>query len=206
MARTICIKATHVWFVLYCAACAALFGQPLFQLGRLSLTNDSYSHILLIPVISGYFVYLGRREIRHEAKAELLYCGPLLLIAVISWYLGYHFSARLSENDRLSLIMLSFVSLLVGGFIALYGRRAASVVRFPLLVLLLMVPFPDVVLNGVVSGLQKGSAGIVDFLFSVFNVPFLRYGLVFQLPGVAIEIAKECSGIRSSIALSIVSL
>jgi exosortase len=40
----------------------------------------------------------------------------------------------------------------------------------------------------------------------MLGVPFLRDGMVFRLPGQAIEIAKECSGIRSSLALMLTTL
>jgi exosortase len=35
------------------------------------------------------------------------------------------------------------------------------------------------------------------------RVPYLRRGLVFDLPGVSIQVAEECSGIRSTLALFI---
>jgi len=38
------------------------------------------------------------------------------------------------------------------------------------------------------------------------DVPVVRTGLVFALPGITIEVAQECSGIRSSMALIITSL
>jgi exosortase len=38
------------------------------------------------------------------------------------------------------------------------------------------------------------------------GVPIFRTGFVFALPGVIIEVARECSGIRSSLALLITSL
>ena len=43
-------------------------------------------------------------------------------------------------------------------------------------------------------------------LFQLFGVPVLRIGFIFSLPGVSIEVAKECSGIRSSLVLVIMSL
>src|SRR5262249_62388208 len=36
--------------------------------------------------------------------------------------------------------------------------------------------------------------------------PVLRQGMIFQLPGMTIEVAQECSGIRSSLVLFITSL
>ena len=43
-------------------------------------------------------------------------------------------------------------------------------------------------------------------MFRLLGVPVLRDGFVLMLPGVSIEIAKECSGINSSIALLIIML
>ncbi len=43
-------------------------------------------------------------------------------------------------------------------------------------------------------------------LFKLFGVPVLWQHFKFVLPGVEIEIAKECSGIRSSLALFITSI
>ena len=43
-------------------------------------------------------------------------------------------------------------------------------------------------------------------ILSAFGVPYYREGLVFQLPGIAVEVAEECSGIRSSVALFITVL
>jgi exosortase len=54
--------------------------------------------------------------------------------------------------------------------------------------------------------LQAGSAWITAGLFDLAGVPTLRDGFVFHLPSVTIEIAKECSGIRSSIAVLIIAL
>ena len=38
------------------------------------------------------------------------------------------------------------------------------------------------------------------------RVPFLREGFIFHLPGMSIEVAKECSSIRSSLALFITGI
>jgi len=43
-------------------------------------------------------------------------------------------------------------------------------------------------------------------VFHLLGIPIYRTGFLFALPGVTIEIATECSGIRSSLALLIVGL
>jgi exosortase/archaeosortase family protein len=37
-------------------------------------------------------------------------------------------------------------------------------------------------------------------------MPFLRAGQIFQLPNITLEVAQECSGIRSSLVLFITSI
>jgi exosortase len=72
-----------------------------------------------------------------------------------------------------------------------------------MLFLAFMVPLPTVVEYWAIRVLQLGSAEFVAVLFSLTGVPVLREGTVFQLPGIAIEVAPQCSGIRSSMALVI---
>jgi exosortase/archaeosortase family protein len=43
-------------------------------------------------------------------------------------------------------------------------------------------------------------------LFSISGMTFHREGLVFELPGISLQVAQECSGIRSSLVLFITSL
>jgi exosortase len=69
-----------------------------------------------------------------------------------------------------------------------------------------MVPFPSSVLEAIVGFLQRGSADVTYFLFSLLGVPVFREGFVFNLSNFSIHVAEECSGIRSAIALSVTSL
>jgi exosortase len=69
-----------------------------------------------------------------------------------------------------------------------------------------MTPLPDGLRDRVIVFLQYGSAVVTDWFFSVTNIPFSRDGVVIMLPTVTIEIAQECSGIRSSVILVIAGL
>src|SRR5262249_34933715 len=55
----------------------------------------------------------------------------------------------------------------------------------------------------VITALQYASAEMVSFLFSLTPLPVFRDGVTFALPNLNIEVARECSGIRSSLALLI---
>ena len=52
----------------------------------------------------------------------------------------------------------------------------------------------------------SGSAEVSYAVFELLGGPVYRTGFIFALPGLTIEVAKECSGIRSSLALLITSL
>ncbi len=69
-----------------------------------------------------------------------------------------------------------------------------------------MVPIPGAVLVWSTQFLKSGSAEVVAGLFALFGTPVHRNGFVFELPKFAIEVADECSGIRSSIGLLLTTL
>jgi exosortase len=47
---------------------------------------------------------------------------------------------------------------------------------------------------------------MANLLFNLSGMPFLRAGQIFQLPNITLEVAQECSGIRSSLVLFITSI
>ena len=61
-------------------------------------------------------------------------------------------------------------------------------------------------LNGVVTALQHASAEAADIVFRLTGAPYHRSGLVFEFPNVSVLVAEQCSGIRSSLALFILSI
>jgi len=95
---------------------------------------------------------------------------------------------------------------LVGGFCSLLWKGRVQSSALSLGFLFLMVPPPSILLDRVVYLLQAGSTWITAALFDLLHVPALREGFVFHLARVDIEVAKECSGIRSSMALLILAL
>jgi len=196
----------YVLFTVICVLAALLFEVPLAALCRLSQQQEMYSHTLVIAPISLGLVYLNRKRIFRDVH----YCfglGVVLLIAgMMLYWLSHRLSLNLDQNDYLSLAVFSFVIVLIGGFVLSYGTKAFRAAAFPLLFLLLMVPVPGFLLERVILLLQIGSAEVADALFKLSGVPVLRQGFTFALPRVTINIAHECSGIRSSLALFITSL
>ncbi|MGC2732081.1 MAG: exosortase/archaeosortase family protein, partial [Candidatus Sulfotelmatobacter sp.] len=69
-----------------------------------------------------------------------------------------------------------------------------------------MVPFPEFVLNPVVNLLQQGSAAAAHLLFAAAGVPVEQHGVFVHIPGLTVEVARECSSIRSSSMLIVTTM
>jgi exosortase len=102
--------------------------------------------------------------------------------------------------------MLGLFVMWLGAFVLSYGIAAVKTTTFAWLLLLFMIPFPPPLLHAVIVFLQKTSADGTALLFPLVGIPFFREGFVFSLPGLTIQVAEECSGIRSSLALTISGL
>lgn len=208
LARSEGIQRTTGWFALYTAACVVLFFKPLHDLFSLSLVSEAYSHILVIPVISAALVYAERDVIFREiggAPSKGLGLVLFLLAGLFSVPMVW-LNASIPGQDSLALWIAGFLILVWSGFWWLYGSRAFRAALFPLLFLLLMLPPPAFLFDRAIVWLQWGSADVTNWIFRLTMTPVIRDGLIFDLPGVSIEVARECSGIRSSIALGITCL
>jgi exosortase len=193
-------KARHAYFVLGVVCACLISARALRSLIDLAAANDVYTHALLIPLIAGCLMVLERRRIFIRLEYRLgLGAAPVLLGLGGVWVSGVTLS-RANPTGALSLAILSLVLLWSG------GPQALKAATLPFLLLVLMVPLPDFLLARVVSSLQQGSALVTYGIFKLLGVPVLKEGLVFSLPGVTIEVAEECSGIRSSWALLITGL
>ena len=77
---------------------------------------------------------------------------------------------------------------------------------FPLCFLLWLVPIPEPTLNKIVALWQHGSALSASLLFSALGVPVTQNGVMLSIPGLTLEVAQECSSLRSSLMLIVTSM
>jgi exosortase len=200
------IRQRFFLFGLWILACVVIFWAPATGLLRYSMGNDNASHIVLIPVIAAWLIYLEQRRIFQATNFDYVLGAVLAAVGIFAALFTMRGGTGWSPTDRLTGYTLALVTLLIAGFTMIFGRRAASNGRFSLLFLFLMVPLPDAMLDYFIYWLQKGSADIAEMIFDLAGVPALREGFVFHLAHLSIEVAKECSGIRSSLALLILAL
>jgi exosortase len=69
-----------------------------------------------------------------------------------------------------------------------------------------MIPIPPALMEKIILALQIGTGNVLHALFSLTGTPLIRHGSTFELPGVGIVIAQECSSINLVWALFITGL
>jgi exosortase C (VPDSG-CTERM-specific) len=203
------LRKRLIAFALAAGILVVAFVRPLAALVRFAVNSTLYSYLLLVPFIAGYLAWLQRGDwlgiAAHKRGAAVvpLGCG----IALLAWYwLHVESGPPWVTEDALALATPSFVCLLVGIFGLFYGQNGFRALAFPLGFLLLLSPLPIAVSTTLQGALQVASAGAAHALFVIAGTPVFVQGLIFQLSDITLEVAPECSGLHSTLALFITSL
>jgi exosortase len=199
------LNTRNIVFLLFAALALIMAYTPIKALYS-SNKSEYYSHIALIPLVSIYLVYINREEIFAKVNYLFVVGIPVLLLGIALFLGGFLWGAPLDQNNYASLIAFSIFIFINGAFILLYGMQAYRSALFPLLFLIFTVPIPTALMDNIIHFLQVGSTEFVNLLLLASGVPFVRDGFVFQLSNISVEVAKECSGIRSGMAIFIVAI
>ena len=190
----------------YAALITFLFIEPLVALFAYAGQSDLHSYIPLIPLITGYLLYSrsGPRAPAYRTSSG----GALAAAAIGSAALvaAIRLDGRITSNDYLALTTFAYVSAIVAGGFLFLGSRSVASAAFPIAFLIFMVPLPDHVAMWLETASVRASADVAAFFFRITGTPILRDGTVFALPGIVLQVARECSGIHSSVVLFITSV
>lgn len=203
--RFIGVGRLCVFAAAFAALCAGFF-PAILEWVALALAEDLHSHVILIPVVSGYLLVTGRKELAWDSRPApwLGWSLVLLASATIAWSLMVRHSW--SPVDLVALKMGAWVVSLWGiGFLFL-GVRWMRSALFPMSFLLFMIPLPDAAVRYLEEFLMVASAMLSESVFNAGGIPVFRTGQVLELPGIVLKVAQECSGIRSTWVLFITSV
>jgi exosortase len=179
--------------------------RPLREAFSLAIHDEEYTHLLLILPIVAALIWLEWRS-QGSLPAPGLRLG-LFLMTISLLVAGFtRWGVRPLPDERLAGNMLALVAWWVGCFVLCFGTRISRSLLFPLGFLLLLVPLPRFLVNEIVTGLQRGSAFAAHCLFSLTGVPVEQDGILLSIPDLTVEVAKECSSIRSSSLLLVTTM
>ncbi len=177
----------------------ACYATVLYHLGLQWATDEDMGHGFFVPAVAGYIVWRRRDELR-AIEAEPSYWGvAVILLGGLQMLVGA-LAAELFIQRTAFLVSLAGVLLLAG------GRKLVRHLAFPLFLLLFMIPIPAIIYSQLTLRLQLFASSVAETLLGLIGIPVLRDGNVLQLPSETLSVVEACSGIRSLLSLSFLSL
>ena len=199
-------RAPHLEFLVLTATSLVLWWRALSSTFSLALSSDAHTHILLILPLSVALIYLRRHALQPVFERSLRAGAALLIASLLIAGLGKWGPDGLPNDVRLALSMFGLVTWWIGSVVFCFGTRCFRSLLFPLCFLFLLVPIPVLVVNGIIEFLQQQSTIAARIMFSSAGVPVTQDGIMLSIPGLDIEVAHECSSIRSSLMLVVTTM
>jgi exosortase len=162
-------------------------------------TDDDVSHGFFVPIVAGYIAWTRRDALLRIEWKPVWWGIGLLLWAAVQAYLGL-------LGAELFLQRTAFLMSLLGLLLVLGGTALVRELLFPLLLLPFMIPLPTVIYNQITFPLQLFASAVAEKSLEILNVPVIRDGNILELASQKLSVAEACSGIRSLLSLSFLSL
>ena len=183
-------------------------------------THKNQTHIIKAAAISAALVFLyatvltklGRDWWSDENYSQGLSKKPALILGglTIAFSLFLLFAGTLGAE--LFTTRVSFVVMLVGIVLYLFGTRVLNLLLVPVALFLLAIPIPQIIFNRIAFPLQIWASQMAVWGIRLFDVPTLRKGNVIDIlpqgstQTISLEVVEACSGIRSLMTLVTLAL
>jgi exosortase len=181
---------------------AVLFACAYFPVFRILVekwaNSDDYSHAFFVVPIILYMAWLKRESLVAQQTT-----GHLGLVFVLIANAFYLISLQLQIP---SLIAIAMVMTVVSSLWYLAGWRVVRELVIPICLLVLVIPIPNQIYSQVTLPLQIKVSEVSALAIQGLGIPLFREGNVLSLPDKTFQVVEACSGLRSLISLSTLSL
>ena len=168
----------------------AIYFRIAYKLAVDWVNISDYSHGPLVPFFAAFVIWNNRKSIANTPVKQTWAGIPMILRGISVVILGVY-------GADLFLSRVSFIILMAGLIWTLLGRDMLRELLFPLLLLLLAIPFPAIVFNQITFPLQILASQLASSILPMLGVPVLLEGNVIELPVTRTgSQPKPCSGIR----------
>lgn len=164
------------------------------SLGHEWVTDLSFSHGMVIPLISAFILWQLRSKLT-ALKARPW--NPGLALTLV----GCALQVMGTLSGVLLVSGLALILVLIGVTAFFWGKAVVREVSLPIVFLIFMAPLPSYALGSLSWRLQIASSTTSARLLRLFNVPVLQDGNLLILPNYALSVEEVCSGTRSLFAL-----
>ncbi len=187
---------TIVWVSVLLAICYATVLQGLVSQWY---NDEDMGHGFFVPVIAGYIVWQLRDKIAGKLPKPNWWGLAIMIWAAFQLYIA-------TLGAELFLARTSLVISIIGSVLLLGGVEYLKIFAFPLFLLFFMVPIPAVIYNQITFPLQLLASRVAENSISNIGIPVIREGNVLELANQKLNVVEACSGIRSLLTLTFLSL
>ena len=184
------------WFGLLILAC---YAPVLRALAGQWASDADMGHGFFVPIIAGFIVWQKRSELLAIQPRPNWWGLAVVIVGGVQLIIG-------TLGVELFLARTSFVIVLIGAVWLLGGDLMLKKLAFPLFLLFFMVPIDAVIYNQITFPLQLLASRLADDALTLISVPVLREGNILELPNQRLSVVEACSGIRSLLSLTFLSL
>jgi len=188
--------ATIAWVSVLLAAC---YAPILAALVRQWNDDPDMGHGFFVPVIAAAIAWHKRDQIAGKLPKPNWWGLAIMIWAGFQLYIA-------TLGAELFLARTSFVISIIGAVLLLGGTEYVKVFGFPLFLLFFMVPIPAVIYNQLTFPLQILASQVAENVIGLLQIPVIREGNVLILPQQSLNVVEACSGIRSLLTLTFLSL
>ena len=178
----------------------AIAFYPIFRsLFHAWASKSDNSYCMLVPLISLFFIWNKREQVKTIPITKNNIGLFIMLVSMVLYIISY-------VGDLAFISRLMIIFSLIGLLTYTLGEKIVKILAFPLFFLLFIVPVPDSILNLVAFPLQLLATNISYSIISALSIPVHQEGNILYFAQAHIEIVEACSGIRSIISLTMLSV
>ncbi len=187
---------TIAWVSALLAVC---YAPVLVKLVDQWIVNPDMGHGFFVPVIAAAIAWHKRGQIAGKLPKPNWWGLAIMIWAGFQLYIA-------TLGAELFLARTSLVISIIGAVLLLGGTEYVRVFGFPLFLLFFMVPIPAVIYNQITFPLQIIASKVAENVIDWLQIPVIREGNVLILPQQTLNVVEACSGIRSLLTLTFLSL
>ncbi len=171
--------------------------HPLLDILAIGIRDAEQSHILLVPFIAGWLLWLRRSRLRC-VRLRPSVIGPIVVVvgAVVSWW-GFSSGTQIAWHAGAGLT-------LVGVLLSLTGVEPLRQFAPVFAVLAFILPIPGVIRLAIAIPLQALATTVTHSTLELFGVSAARLGNVLVINGEQIAVGEACNGMRMVFAFGLV--
>jgi len=192
-------RFSWVPFAWFCGLLIACYAPVLWGLAKQWNNDADMGHGFFVPILAGFIAWQKRHELLDQEASPNWLGLVLVVFAGLQLYIA-------TLGAELFLARTAFIISIIGIVLLLGGTGYVRILAFPLFLLFFMVPIPAIIYNKITFPLQIIASQVATGVLEVLQVPVMREGNVLHLSDTSLSVVEACSGIRSLLSLTFLSL